>query len=178
MHTARITPREYAATAFALWLVMALCAGACARSPRVGQEPPAPQPTAAAPATATPAGPAPAAPSPGAAAEQRATPGNLLVTETEYQGWRYFHVYCARCHGQDALGSLDAANLRYSITEEGGVTPDSFVVIVRNGSDNKEMPPFHELLDDERIRHVYAYIKARSEGRLAAGRPRRASATP
>ena len=87
-------------------------------------------------------------------------------------------MYCARCHGQDALGSLDAANLRYSITEEGGVTPDSFVVIVRNGSDNKEMPPFHELLDDERIRYVYAYIKARSEGRLAVGRPRRAPAAP
>ena len=168
MRTARITSKEYATTALALWLAMALCAGACARSSRTGREPPAPQPTA--PAAPVAAAPVAAAPNP--------TPGNLLVTETEYQGWRYFHVYCARCHGQDALGSLDAANLRYSITEEGGVTPDSFVVIVRNGSDNKEMPPFHELLDDERIRYVYAYIKARSEGRLAVGRPRRAPAAP
>jgi mono/diheme cytochrome c family protein len=168
MRTARITSKEYATTALARWLAMALCAGACARSSGNGREPPAPQPPAA-------AAPAPAAP---ATTTPTPTPGNLLVTETEYQGWRYFHVYCARCHGQDALGSLDAANLRYSITEEGGVTPDSFVVIVRNGSDNKEMPPFHELLDDERIRYIYAYIKARSEGRLAVGRPRRAPAAP
>jgi hypothetical protein len=40
------------------------------------------------------------------------------------------------------------------------------------------MPPFHEVLEDARIQQVYAYLKARSEGRLAAGRPRRPISPP
>ncbi len=99
----------------------------------------------------------------------------LLVTETEYQGWKYYAVYCERCHGPDALGTVDAPDLRYSISSEGGVTPDSFRVIVRNGSENRDMKGFEDLLDDQRIDQVYAYVKARSEERLAAGRPHRAS---
>jgi hypothetical protein len=55
------------------------------------------------------------------------------------------------------------------------VTADSFAVMVRNGSENREMKGFEDLLDDQRIEQIYVYIKARSEGRLAAGRPHRAS---
>jgi mono/diheme cytochrome c family protein len=104
----------------------------------------------------------------------------LLVTETEYQGWRYFHVYCERCHGTDALGTVDAPDLRYSVSPEGGVTADSFRVIVRKGAENREenkvMKGFEDLLDDQRIAQLYAYVKARSEERLAAGRPHRPAA--
>lgn len=99
----------------------------------------------------------------------------LLVTEDEYQGWKYFAVYCERCHAPDAVGTADAPDLRYSVSPEGEVTVDSFSVIVRNGSENKEMKGFADLLDDQRIEQIYAYIKSRSEGRLAAGRPHRAS---
>lgn len=103
----------------------------------------------------------------------------LLVTESEYQGWKYFAVYCERCHGPDALGTVDAPDLRYSISSEGGVTADSFRVIVRKGTENSEekkvMKGFEGLLDDQRIDQLYAYVKARSEERLAAGRPHRAS---
>jgi mono/diheme cytochrome c family protein len=98
----------------------------------------------------------------------------LLVTETEYQGWRYFAVYCERCHAPDAVGTEDAPDLRYSVSPEGGVTSDSFKVVVRNGSEDRKMKGFAELLDDRRIEQLYAYIMARSEGRLAAGRPHRA----
>ena len=104
----------------------------------------------------------------------------LLVTETEYQGWRYFHVYCERCHGTDALGTVDAPDLRYSLSSEGGVSADSFRIVVRKGAENKEekkvMKGFEDLLDDQRIDQLYAYIMARSEGRLAAGRPHKAPA--
>jgi mono/diheme cytochrome c family protein len=103
----------------------------------------------------------------------------LLVTEIEYQGWRYYSVYCERCHAPDAVGTADAPDLRYSVSPEGGVTADSFRVIVRKGTENREekkvMKGFEELLDDQRIDQVYAYIKARSEGRLAPGRPHRES---
>ena len=113
----------------------------------------------------------PAPPGPGPA-----TSGDkLLVTETEYQGWKYYAVYCERCHAPDAVGTADAPDLRYSVSPEGEVTADSFAVIVRNGSEDKKMKGFEDLLDDQRIEQIYAYIKARSEGRLAAGRPHRAS---
>ena len=104
----------------------------------------------------------------------------LLVTETEYQGWRYFHVYCERCHGTDALGTVDAPDLRYSVSSEGGVAADSFRIVVRKGAENKEehkvMKGFEDLLDDQRIDQLYAHIMARSEGRLAAGRPHKTPA--
>jgi mono/diheme cytochrome c family protein len=102
-----------------------------------------------------------------------------LVTEAEYQGWKYYAVYCERCHAPDAVGTADAPDLRYSISAEGEVTPDSFRVVVRNGTENKAenkvMKGFEGVLDDERIGQIYAYVLARSEGRLAAGRPHRAS---
>jgi mono/diheme cytochrome c family protein len=74
---------------------------------------------------------------------------------------------------------VNAANLRQSISEDGGVTRDSFVVVARNGSaENKEMKGFHELLSDEQIGQIYAYVKARSDGRLATGRPHRKAVSP
>jgi mono/diheme cytochrome c family protein len=91
-----------------------------------------------------------------------------------YQGWKYYAVYCERCHAPDAVGTADAPDLRYSVSPEGGVAVDSFRVMVRNGSENGEMKGFADLLDDQRIEQLFAYIMARSEGRLAAGRPHRA----
>ena len=94
------------------------------------------------------------------------------ATEAEYQGWRYYQLYCARCHGDDALGSLLAPDLRHALSA-GGVSQDSLTLVVRRGSDDKQMPAFEELLDGARIDQVYAYIKGRSQGRIPAGRPRR-----
>lgn len=104
----------------------------------------------------------------------------LLVTDTVYQGWKYFQVYCARCHGENARGNplSNAADLTYSVSADGGVSPDSFRVVVRQGSANKDMKGFADLLSDEQIQQLHAYLKARSEGRLAPGRPHRAPAAP
>jgi mono/diheme cytochrome c family protein len=139
-----------------------------------------PAPDAVATTTVEPA----PAPRPPVAATPTSTPGKtrdrLLVTEAEYQGWKYYAVYCERCHGPDALGTLDAPDLRFSVSPEGEVSADSFRFVVRKGAENREenkvMKGFEELLDDERIDQLYAYVKARSEGRLAAGRPHRAPA--
>ncbi|HJU90716.1 MAG TPA: c-type cytochrome [Gemmatimonadaceae bacterium] len=98
----------------------------------------------------------------------------LVASEHEYQGWRYYHLYCSRCHGEDVLGSAQAPDLRKSVST-GGIAADSFFVLVRDGSaENKEMKGFHDVLDDIRIRQIHAYVVARSEGRLTVGRPRRA----
>ena len=28
---------------------------------------------------------------------------SLLVSDSIYQGWKWWHVYCYRCHGEDAM---------------------------------------------------------------------------
>ena len=107
-------------------------------------------------------------------AQQRDTvPDNLAVTEPVYQGWKYYQVYCARCHGEDATGGFKAPDLLFAISAEGGVTPDSFRVVVHRGTESKEMKGFDPLLDDELINWIYAYVKERSAARLAPGRPHR-----
>ena len=103
---------------------------------------------------------------------------NLLVSDDEYQGWKWFHVYCYRCHGTDALGSTLAPNLRHSVSPQGTVTHDVFLTTVRDGRLAKGMPSWNVLLNTQQIEQLYAYIKARSDGRLAAGRPHRASDQP
>ncbi len=163
----RLGPRV---RSWAIEVTAASCLSGCAShagdaaTPAVAAAPP--------PADSPPAAPPPAATPPAPAGQAR--PDRLLATETEYQGWRYYGVYCERCHAPDAVGTADAPDLRYSVSPEGGVTADSFKVIVRNGSEDRKMKGFADLLDDMRIEQLYAYVTARSEGRLAAGRPHRA----
>jgi mono/diheme cytochrome c family protein len=109
------------------------------------------------------------------------TTDRLAVSDQVYTGWKYFQVYCARCHGDNALGTMAAPDLTYSVTEEGGVTADSFKVIVRNGASDpsdpeRRMRGFEDLLDSTLVESVYAYVRARSDSSLAPGRPHRASA--
>jgi mono/diheme cytochrome c family protein len=58
------------------------------------------------------------------------------------------------------------------------VTRDVFLTTVRDGRIAKGMPSWNALLNQRQIEQHYAYVKARSEGRLAAGRPHRASDQP
>ena len=106
-----------------------------------------------------------------------APPDKLLASTDEYQGWKWFHVYCFRCHGIDALGSDLAPNLRNSVSSEGLVTHDVFLQTVREGRPQKGMQSWKELLDDSQIEQLYLYVKARSDGHLAPGRPHRAQAS-
>lgn len=100
-------------------------------------------------------------------------PDSLEASEAEYQGWKTFHVYCYRCHGTDALGSDLAPNLRQSVSEQGSVTKDVFMTTVKEGRVPKGMPGWKTVLSDEQVEQLYAYVKARSDKRLAAGRPHR-----
>jgi mono/diheme cytochrome c family protein len=109
------------------------------------------------------------------------TEGDRLVVDDQvYRGWKYFQVYCARCHGDDAVGTMAAPDLTYSVSEEGGVTADSFALVVRQGSSSPSAAPdqqmrgFEDLLDQSLIDALYRYVRARSDGSLAPGRPRRA----
>ena len=96
-------------------------------------------------------------------------PDKLAVTQAEYEGWKVFAVNCTRCHGEDAIGSALAPSLVKSL--QGTVTHAVFVQTVTEGRLAKGMPAWGSLLTPTQIENVYSYLKARSEGRLAPGRP-------
>lgn len=99
---------------------------------------------------------------------QNAQDSAAQVPETVMNGWRWFHVYCFRCHGTDALGSQLAPNLRESIKN---LKHQEFVTVVSNGRPDTAMQPWNGLLDEAQIEDVYQYVLARSKGRLGRGRP-------
>ena len=117
-----------------------------------------------------PAGPDPAA--------RDAGRDSLLVSDSIYQGWKWWHVYCFRCHGEDAIGGVNPAapDLRWVLSTAGKAFPrDSFEYTAWNGRPEKGMPAWKVLLDTSAIKEIYLYAKARSDGWLKPGRPHRES---
>ena len=103
---------------------------------------------------------------------------SLLVSDSIYQGWKWWHVYCYRCHGEDAIGGINPAapDLRWALSVSGANFPrDSFVNTALNGRLAKGMPSWKVLLDTSAIQELYLYVKARSDGWLKPGRPHRVS---
>ena len=112
---------------------------------------------------------------PADAEAQSGRPGQQ-VSAQEYEGWRQYSVHCARCHGQDVLGNPVAANLRESASEGGPMAGhDAFVAVVRAGRPGRGMPAFGGVLSKEQSDAIYAYVKGRADGKIAAGRPARPS---
>ena len=101
---------------------------------------------------------------------------SLLVSDSVYQGWKWFAVYCFRCHGEDAMNPIlpTAPDLRWAVSPTGANFPrDSFVNTALNGRPDKGMPAWKVLLDTTAIQELYVYVKARSDGWLKPGRPHR-----
>ena len=90
------------------------------------------------------------------------------VSDVVMNGWRWFHVYCFRCHGVDALGSSIAPNLRESIK---ALPHDEFIRIIREGRPEKGMQAWNVLLDESQMEDIYEYVMERTTGRLKPGRP-------
>ena len=88
------------------------------------------------------------------------------VYKRVYNGWKWWHVNCSRCHGEHALGSLLAPNLREPL-----LPYEKFLQIARDGTPEKGMPAWNQLLDDGQITDIYIYVRARSENVLPPGRP-------
>jgi mono/diheme cytochrome c family protein len=74
------------------------------------------------------------------------------------------------------MGSDIAPNLRKSVSSEGLITHELFLKTVKEGRQEKGMQSWKALLDDSQIEQLYTYVRARSDGRLAPGRPHRAVA--
>ena len=103
---------------------------------------------------------------------------SLLVSDSVYQGWKWWHVYCFRCHGEDAMNPIlpTAPDLRWAVSPTGANFPrDSFFNTAWNGRPTKGMPAWNVLLDSAAIQEVYLYVKARSDAWLKPGRPHRLS---
>jgi methanol metabolism-related c-type cytochrome len=92
-----------------------------------------------------------------------------------FSGYRRYHAECHTCHGPEGEGSTYAPGLVKSLKT---MSHEDFMQVVVNGkksvnvAQQQVMPAFGEnanvmcYLDD-----IYSYLKARSDGVLARGRP-------
>jgi mono/diheme cytochrome c family protein len=95
------------------------------------------------------------------------------VDQATYDGWKQFNLNCARCHGEDALGTTIAPHLIVSLKPDGPInTKELFVQTVCAGRPEKGMPAWCALgLGMDKINDIYLYVKGRSDAKLAPGRP-------
>jgi hypothetical protein len=95
------------------------------------------------------------------------------VDQVTYDGWKQYNLNCARCHGEDVLGTTIAPHLVLSLKPDGPInTQESFVQVVCAGRPEKGMPAWCALgMDPAKINQIYSYVKGRSEGKIGPGRP-------
>ncbi len=94
-----------------------------------------------------------------------------------FSGFRRYHADCHVCHGPDGLGSSFAPGLTETMKT---MSYDDYIEIVVNGREavgtakQNKMPAFGLnmnvvcFMDD-----VYTYLKARADGALGRGRPKK-----
>jgi methanol metabolism-related c-type cytochrome len=94
-----------------------------------------------------------------------------------YNGYRRYTDSCLRCHGPDGAGSSYAPALIESLKT---MPYEGFTEVVINGRQNlaagqeKVMPGFGNVEDVALyIDDIYAYLKARADGVLGRGRPKK-----
>ncbi|MGH8223064.1 MAG: c-type cytochrome [Woeseiaceae bacterium] len=93
------------------------------------------------------------------------------VDRDTYIGWRTFHGFCHVCHAQDAVGSTFAPPLIDRMQ-----TFDLFVERTANGYTGQVgvMPPWKDNPNvSKRYAELYSYLRARADGVLPPGRPKR-----
>jgi mono/diheme cytochrome c family protein len=97
------------------------------------------------------------------------------VDQATYDGWKQYNLNCARCHGEDVLGSTIAPHLVMSLKPDGPIaTREAFLQVVCAGRPEKGMPSWCALgMDPPTIEKIYAYVKARSDAKMSPGRPAR-----
>jgi mono/diheme cytochrome c family protein len=97
------------------------------------------------------------------------------VSQEVYDGWKQFNLNCARCHGEDVLGTTIAPHLLLSLKPDGPInTKEAFLEVVCAGRAEKGMPSWCALgMDPGTIEKIYSYVKARSDAKMSPGRPAR-----
>ena len=90
------------------------------------------------------------------------------VYKDVYNGWKWWHVYCYRCHGMNAVGGNLAPNL---IDPNEKMPLAVFLTTVRTGNPKEGMQAWDKLLDNKQITQIYTYVRARADKVLPPGRP-------
>jgi mono/diheme cytochrome c family protein len=103
-----------------------------------------------------------------APAAAQAAPASADLYQDVYNGWKWWHVYCYRCHGVDANGTTNAPNLTDPNEK---LTRAEFMKIVRDGVKDKGMQAWDKLLEPKQIGQLFVYVRARADKVLPAGRP-------
>jgi mono/diheme cytochrome c family protein len=95
------------------------------------------------------------------------------VSQEVYDGWKQYNLNCARCHGEDVLGTTIAPHLILSLKPDGPInTKELFIQTVCAGRPPKGMPSWCALgMEIPTIQKIYSYVKSRSDAKLAPGRP-------
>jgi mono/diheme cytochrome c family protein len=95
------------------------------------------------------------------------------VSQQVYDGWKQYNLNCARCHGEDVMGTTIAPHLVTSLKPDGPInTKELFVQTVCAGRPAKGMPAWCPLgLEMDKIEAIHAYVKGRSDGKVRPGRP-------
>jgi mono/diheme cytochrome c family protein len=113
----------------------------------------------------------------GAPYEVDCSSGACKANEAVVLGYQKFVGHCSQCHGETAEGSTFAPSL---VQQLKGMDKETFVNIVSNGQTSMNpgtgtysvMPPWgnnKSVMDS--IDSIWAFLKARSDGALKAGRP-------
>jgi cytochrome c len=95
------------------------------------------------------------------------------VDNATYQGWKQYSLHCARCHGDDALGSTFGPDLVHAFGPEGDISDQQRFLDVLHGSrTEKGMPTAVKMgLDSTYFEGIYRYLAGRGTGKLKGGRP-------
>jgi len=97
-----------------------------------------------------------------------ADPSPQDLYKNVYNGWKWWHVYCYRCHGTDANGTPNAPNLTDPNEK---LSRADFLKIVRDGVPDQGMQAWNKLLDNKQIGQIHVYVRARADKVLPPGRP-------
>ena len=107
--------------------------------------------------------------------------GGATVCRTDratYVGWRTFHAICHTCHGQDAAGSTFAPDLAARVRE---IDKTEYMKAMNEGFTGQMgvMPPWKQDPNvNKYFEELWSYLRARADGVLLPGRPKRLPAEP
>jgi hypothetical protein len=93
--------------------------------------------------------------------------GNKVDPKT-LMGWKTWRALaCERCHGAEQEGLVGPPLVESLKT----LSKDDFHTVVMNGRAEKGMPPFNTSpMVNDNWEGLYAYLKGRADGKIAAGR--------
>ena len=111
------------------------------------------------------AAPTPSATQTPSAAQTASAPDTY---KSVYDGWKWWHVYCYRCHGVDAVGTTNAPSL---IDPSRKLSSAEFLKIVMNGVPHKAMQAGDKLLERNQVAESHMYVRATPDKELPPGRP-------